>query len=59
MQLLVNLEGALVVELFWAKVTEKFFLVLLHRLPVTVKLGNVRVSLEVKPKVSPGIIGNV
>ena len=55
MQLLVNLKGALVVELFWAKVTEEFFLALLHRLPVTVQLGNVGVSLQVKAKVSPGI----
>ena len=55
MQLLVNLKGALVVELFWAKITEKFLLVLLHRLSVAVELCDVGVSLQVKPEVSPGI----
>ena len=59
MQLLVNLKGALVVELFRAKITEKFLLVLLHRLSVTVQLCDVGVSRQVKTKMSPGIGNNI
>ena len=56
MGLLVDLEGGLVVELFWTEVAlEPPLLVGLLALPVTVQVGDVGVPLQVQPQVSPEI----
>ena len=55
MQFLVHLKCTFVVELFGTKITDKFLLVLLHSLAVTVQLGDVGVPLQVKSEVSPAI----